>query len=179
MVNELYYLFPIMFSPLRAPMWAQMAPVIGLAAECLVLRKSLHWKVRRALCVKTICARLPWNVYLSEELYRKRSVWWGRYTDRPSHRRVLWCEQTLWLLVIRRWTTGQDLPEGCGGRILRSIHQVTRVYLMEHKIWNKPVARRPRFLPHRWNHRHPSAHRHLNFTVHPTQLLWWWMEDGV
>lgn len=173
-----------MFSPLRGPMWGQMAPIIGLAAECLVLSKSSqtqssHWKVRGALRVKTICARLPWNVYLSEEPYRKRSVWWGRYTDRPvpPEGAVVWTDaMVIGYTMLDHQPRSPMMPLG---RILGLIHQVTGVYLMEHKIWNKPVARRPRFLPHRWNHRHPSAHRHLNFTVHPPQPLRWWMEDGM
>lgn len=60
--------------------------------------------VHRVSLLLLVC--LPWNVYLCGEVCRKLSMW-CMYTCRLSHWRVLCCEQTLWLLVIR-WRTTMD-----------------------------------------------------------------------
>lgn len=50
-----------------------------------------------------------------EMLYFHQQSFCGVYVCRLAHWRVLWCEQTLWLMVIQQRTTSYGILQGHGG----------------------------------------------------------------
>lgn len=101
------------------PMWGLTAPIIGHAAECLVLRQapsqSSHWNSTANLSMLKPSA----HVFHEMSICPRSHIGSGA-CDRPGTQinrptgGVPRCERTPCLLVIRRGTTGHVAPRNCG-----------------------------------------------------------------